>query len=132
MHQLRSANIVRRLRFAAFFLSLKMLAAAASVVVLAVAAFQINRELMGVGLGLGVLATLSGTLRLCASAHTCCPLCMTPVLSNRSCSKHRRARKIFGSYRLMVALSILFRNSFRCPFCYEQTAMKVRVRPPEI
>jgi hypothetical protein len=128
MHRLRSASIVRRLRFAAFFLSLKVLLALSSFLVLVVGSFQIDRELTGVGLGLGMLAALSGGLRFCASSHTCCPLCMTPVLSNRSCSKHRRARKVFGSYRLLVALSILFRNSFRCPYCNEQTAMKVRER----
>lgn len=131
MHQLRSANIVRRFRFAALFLSAKLLFAASSAVVVAVASFQINRDLMGIGLGLGVLAVLCGVLRFWASSHNCCPLCMTPVLSNRFCSKHRRVRKIFGSYRLVVALSILFRNSFHCPYCNEQTAMKVRIRPPE-
>lgn len=61
---------------------------------------------------------LSGRLR--------CPLCMVPPLASRRCSKHRSATKLFWSYKLKVAHSIIFRNSFRCPYCGEPTVMEAR------
>jgi hypothetical protein len=60
------------------------------------------------------------------ASRTNCPLCVTPVLANKSCSKNRHARQLFGSYRMRVATTILFRNLFRCPYCGELTALKVR------
>lgn len=57
-----------------------------------------------------------------------CPLCMMPPLQNRRCSKHRTVKRLFGSHRLSVAHSILFKDSFRCPYCGEPTAMEVRQR----
>ena len=57
-----------------------------------------------------------------------CPLCLTPSLSAKGCSKHRNAKSLFGSHRLRVATSIMFTNSFRCPYCNEPTALEVRQR----
>jgi hypothetical protein len=60
------------------------------------------------------------------SQRTKCPLCMVPILGNPSCVKHRRARKLFGSYRFRVALSALFAGYVACPYCQEMTSMEVR------
>ena len=62
------------------------------------------------------------------STRARCPLCMTPVLADKSCAKHGNARSMLGSYRLRVAVAILFRNQFRCPYCGEPTVMQVRKR----
>lgn len=59
-------------------------------------------------------------------SKTNCPLCSTPVLSQRSCNKHRNARPLFFSYKLRVALSALLTNSFRCPYCNEPSVLEVR------
>ena len=53
-----------------------------------------------------------------------------PPLSNRGCARNRNAYRLFGSYKLAVAGSILLRNSFRCPYCGEPTAMVARTREP--
>jgi hypothetical protein len=73
-------------------------------------------------------AILSLILGWAISRRTNCPLCITPVLATKHCSKHRRARPLLGSYRIRVALSILFKNSFRCPYCNEDTSLQVRER----
>ena len=57
-----------------------------------------------------------------------CPLCMMPPLANRGCARHRDAGRMFGSYRLVVAGSILIKDSFRCPYCGEPTVMEARKR----
>ncbi len=57
-----------------------------------------------------------------------CPLCITPVLANKNCSRNRNAKTLLGSYRLHTSLYIIFSNHFRCPYCNEPTAMEVRKR----
>jgi hypothetical protein len=44
------------------------------------------------------------------------------------CAKHRKARRLLGSYPLRVAIAILFTAQFRRPYCNEPTAMDVRER----
>jgi len=60
--------------------------------------------------------------------QTKCPLCITPVLANKNCSKNKNAQTLFGSYRLKSSVGILFRDHFRCPYCNEPTAMEERKR----
>lgn len=67
-------------------------------------------------------------LNFVISSRLRCPLCMVPPLLNLGCSKHQTAETLFGSHRLTVALSILFKSSFCCPYCGEPTAMEVRLR----
>jgi hypothetical protein len=78
----------------------------------------------------GLLLVLTGFVLLIvqwiAASKAGCPLCRTPVLAPMSCMKHRRARRLLGSYQLRVALSIMFTERFRCPYCNEPTAMEVR------
>lgn len=61
-----------------------------------------------------------------SSAH--CPLCRGPVLSGSGAQRNRHARRTFGSHRLHVAQSILFHNSFVCPYCNEATRCVVKVK----
>jgi hypothetical protein len=68
-------------------------------------------------------------LEILVSTRTNCPLCMTPVLGDKSCNKHAKVRRLFGSYKLRVALGVIFRSSFRCPYCNEPTMLKVRGKP---
>ncbi len=71
---------------------------------------------------------ICGLLNFMMSGRLRCPLCMVPPLLNRRCSRHRTAKKLFGSHKLRVAHSIIFKDSFRCPYCGEPTAMAVRER----
>ncbi len=129
MHQLRTQAIVRRFRVSALLFVAIPIFFIASLVVIAISVAHVDLKLAGVGIGLGMLALLSGALCSLSSTQTACPLCLTPVLLNRRCSTHGRAKKAFGSYALRVALSILFLNSFRCPYCNEPTVVRARRRP---
>jgi hypothetical protein len=57
-----------------------------------------------------------------------CPLCMAVPLINLGCAKHKSAQALFGSHKLVVAISVLFWEKFRCPYCGETTGMNVRER----
>lgn len=67
-------------------------------------------------------------LQIIVSTRTNCPLCLTPVLGFKSCNKHKKSRTLFGSFKLRVALGIIFLNSFRCPYCNESSMLKVRTK----
>lgn len=85
-------------------------------------------ELTKIGIVLMALNVLVMILQFLVGIRTRCPLCMTPVLVSRGCSKHRHARTLFGSHRLRAAVAIFFRNSFRCPYCNESAELEVRTR----
>ena len=49
-------------------------------------------------------------------------------LAHKACVMHRNTRRLFGSYRLRVAMAVVFLGWFRCPYCGEPTAIAVRHR----
>ena len=85
-----------------------------------------DQELILIALGLILLTVLLVILQWLIAARTNCPLCMTAVLANKRCMKHRNARSLCGSHRLRVSMAILFTNSFRCPYCHEPTVLELR------
>ena len=80
------------------------------------------------GCTLAGLTVLTAILQWLIATRTGCPLCMTPVLAKKQCVTHRNARPFLGSSRLKVALTILFKRTFRCPYCGELTAIKASHR----
>lgn len=126
MHRLRTYSSVIRFRLAALFWL------AASVLMLS------GLGLMGWGIYTGerqwiqygaiALAVVVPVviLQWASAARAFCPLCMVPSLARKSCQKNRKARKLLGSYRTRVALSVTFRGHFVCPYCGEPTCVQVR------
>lgn len=117
------------MRIAALMLCIKRLAIAVAVAFLLVSAMKADIHLSMMGLIL-LGSTLVFTLIqwIFASAAKC-PLCMMPVLSRKGCSRHRHAKSLLGSQRLRVALSILLKGRFRCPYCNEPTILRLRGLP---
>ncbi len=126
MHRLRSKSAVHRFRLAAILLCLQLILIPLTGYLLIHSLVIDDRELTLIALGLLLLMLLIQILRYLISGKTHCPLCMTPVLAARGCAKHRQSRPLFGSHRLRVALAVIFRNSFRCPYCHEPTVLEVR------
>jgi hypothetical protein len=126
MHHLRSKSTVLRFRLGALTFVFQGLVLLVSAGVLAYAYVRGEREL-AVYAVFGLLGGfLMFLLAWMLSSRANCPLCMMPVLLNKGCAKHSRAKTAFGSHRMQVALSILFKNSLVCPYCLERTAVKVR------
>lgn len=126
MHQLRSKLTINRFRLVAVLLVLKVLLIPTVLGLLFYSYFVSNREMIQIALGLGGATVLVHILVWSIATSARCPLCMTPVMAKLRCATHRRARTLFGSYRNRVAYGILFKGSFTCPYCHEQTAMEVR------
>ncbi|HEX7261591.1 MAG TPA: hypothetical protein VF258_07220 [Luteolibacter sp.] len=85
-----------------------------------------DHPLILLAMGLAGITVLTTIIQWIIAARTRCPLCMTPVLARKECAKHRNARAFLGSLRLRVALAILFKGSFRCPYCHEPSVLKLR------
>lgn len=128
MHHPRSMTDVIRFRLAAALLIANFLLAliAAGFMFRSVVVF--DKQLTLIGLGYLAFVLIMVVVQWIVASGTSCPLCRTPVLAPKLCTKHRRARSLFGSHRLRVAASILFTNHFRCPYCNEPTGMEVRSR----
>lgn len=128
MHRFQSKTAILRLKFAAFLFCIVWALIPAVGGFLAYSIFRHDLELTVIAMGVGLVTILGAILQCVVAARTRCPLCMTPVLARKGCSKHRNARTFLGSYRLRVALGVLFRDSFLCPYCHEASALEVRSR----
>jgi len=126
MHRLPSKSAVRRIRLAALLLGAKCLIAPVAAGVMLYSLAVGDNELALVALTAALLAAPVVLLQWMVAHRASCPLCLAPVLANKGCSRHREARTLFGSYRLRVALAVIFLNRFRCPFCGEPTVLEVR------
>ena len=128
MHRFPSKSIIIRFRFAAILLCLGWLMIPAVAGTLSYSIMTDDPGLTKIGIALLALTILIMILQCLIASRTRCPLCMTPVLASKRCSKHRHARTFLGSHRLRVAFAILFKNAFKCPYCNEASAMEVRNR----
>lgn len=128
MHRLPSHSALIRFRLAAYLLVIGTLLFIAGVGLLGYSIFVAHRShtiLGSVLIGGAVVVTI---IQWITAARARCPLCLTPALAKKSCSKNRAAKRLLGSYRLRVAGSIITKNQFRCPYCNEPTALEVRQR----
>lgn len=87
-----------------------------------------NREQIILAGIIGASTVLAVIVQWLIAERTRCPLCLCSVLSEKGCCKHREAKSFLGSYRLRVALAVVFKGSFRCPYCDEPSVLEVRTR----
>lgn len=128
MHKLPSSHTLRRFKFAAL-LVLLMFVMLPVAVGFAIGGVMLEEKRWFIFAGICVGVTLLClAVNFILSGRLRCPLCMVPPMQNRGCSKHRTATTMLGSHRLKVASSIIFKDSFRCPYCGEPTSMEVRQR----
>jgi hypothetical protein len=128
MHRFRSKSIINRFRLVALLVCLKFLLLPTAIALAVTSIARSDMEMVILALWLGGAAIVLVIIQWITAARTRCPLCMTPVLAKKACSKHRHSRRLFGSYRLRVATSVLTRGRFTCPYCNEPSAMQVRHR----
>jgi len=128
MHRLRSQHTVSRFRFVAMLLLCNRLLMAVAPVLLIYSLTLGDGDLTDLALGLMAACLLITIVQWLSAARLRCPLCLGSPLAHSFCVKNRHARRLLGSYRLRVALSIMMEASFRCPYCGEFTAIRARRR----
>lgn len=128
MHRLPSRTTVLRFRISAIFLWLAVLAFPGGLVLLVLGMVYAEKADVIAGalvVGAGLILYI---VQWFVSVRGRCPLCMTPPLHPKKCQKNHRAGRLFGSYRLKVATSVIFLNHFQCPYCGEETKIVARSR----
>ncbi len=128
MHRFQSSSTILRLRFAALLVVLKTFLVPTTGGLLIYSLAADRQKWIYLSLGMVGLTLVVIVLQWMVAARTRCPLCMTPVLATKACSKHRKAKRLFGSYRLKAALSMLTLGYFYCPYCNEPSVLEVRAR----
>lgn len=128
MHRFPSRSVIVRFKLASFLLVLVTLMIPLVIGTIIYSIMTDDAELTKTGIVLLALTVALAIVQFIVGLRTRCPLCMTPVLASKGCSKHRHARTFFASYRLRVALAVYFKNSFRCPYCNESAELEVRTR----
>ena len=126
MHKLPNKFSIIRFRVAALLACVNNLLISATIVVLAYSYVTHVQEFAIIGLKLAASIAILFPIRLAITSTCQCPLCRVPVLAGKACSKSTKAKSFLGSYRLRVALQILLKNRFRCPYCNETTEIKSR------
>jgi len=129
MHHLHSQRSVSRFRLVAMLLLCNRLLIAVAPVLLIYSLTAGDSDLTNLALGLVAAILLVTIVQWVGAARLRCPLCHGSPLAHSFCVKNRHARRLLGSYRLRVALSIMKEASFRCPFWGECTAIQARRRP---
>jgi hypothetical protein len=128
MHRLPFKISVVKFRVAAILLLVELAAFVAALGLLGYSVLLQRIELAYVGLDLLCLALLAALVQWIVGTGARCPLCRVPSLSSSQCSKNRKARHVMGSHRLYVALAVIVRGYFHCPYCGELTSIEVRQR----
>lgn len=57
-----------------------------------------------------------------------CAICRARPLYSERCAYHRTYHQSFFKPRLVVAMSVVFRNRFRCPYCGEENDLSKALR----
>ncbi len=126
MHHPRHSRVIWSFRAAAVLFLLKGVLFAAGLAYMLMAACAQNFAWALIGMILIGLSLLSGVIQLVCFAGAKCPLCMMSPLGRHCCVKHQRAISFLGSYRLPVALSVLFLGRLRCPYCEEHIKLTLK------
>lgn len=120
MHHQRSARSLRLLRVGAYHFLLNILIGSSAICGVAYGAWMLEERVVYLGVAGAILWALSTCVFFFKGLSLKCPLCMNQVWAGRKCQKHSKAKPALGlSYRLGVAISIVFKGRYRCPYCGE-------------
>jgi len=126
MHRLPNSYAVTRFRCTAGLLLGKWALVISAAVTLAYSLCVANNALTQLCISLIWLAACVGVVQWLLADRASCPLCMGHPMAHEACSTHRGIHSLFGSHPLRVAISVVFRGWFRCPYCGEPTVIKAR------
>jgi hypothetical protein len=126
MHTLRYRDLTRAIYISSLFFVIRSLAFVTFLVLLTFLIITNDEQLfhpLGIVVAVLLFSTPFGFL---SGRKANCQLCKSPLMMTRKCNRHLKARKILGSYRLRVSISVLFTHSFRCQFCGERFSFSTK------
>jgi hypothetical protein len=132
MYYLPNRTVVKRFRFAAFLVLVKWLLITTAFPMFVYALQVERREMSYLAIGLMALAGLVCISHWLVGARARCPMCLVPSFSHKKMAKSAKAGHFMGSYRFFVALGVIFRGCFHCPYCAENVAVQIHRRLPPL
>lgn len=126
MHTFQSHHSVRCVRLAAWLACARCILVPVSIGMLVWAFVSYDHAMILKALVLAGVSVAVSILQWIVARESHCPLCRARVLGGSECVRHRHARKLLGSCRLRVAVSVITTGMFICPYCNEKTAVVVR------
>lgn len=123
-HHFRSRAEARAITVAALLLVMKRVLVVGVLATLLFSTHRFDHRLAFVSAWFGSVVVVIAILQRIVAQSVKCPLCMTQILVHNLCRKHRKARKMLGSYRMRTAFTVLFKRSFSCPYCNEKTSLR--------
>ncbi len=120
MHIQRSKRSLRLLRRGAYHFLFNTVLGFAAVGAVAWSAYHYDLKLLYGSLGLVGLWLVSAVVFMVRGSRLRCSMCVMPLWSGSKCQKHKTVKPALGvSYRLGVALAVIFTGKYRCPYCGE-------------
>ena len=128
MHQQRSKSTLNGLQLRAYLFLISITFITTSLLLLVVYLIILSELLIVYTTILFTIGISSAALSVILSFSWKCPLCIGAVWKKMACRRNKNAIKALGiSYRLGVALAVVFRRPYRCPYCGEKfSSVKVR------
>ena len=118
MHRQSSTRALKLLRFGALHFLFNFLLLPTAVVLMMIWLVLGNREWLLIGSITVAVLILSVIMFFLIHRMWQCPLCMGRIWIRQGCRRHQKAVTAFGmSCRLGVALSVVKKQSYRCPYC---------------
>jgi len=128
MHKIRHSSTIRALSKTSFFLITTFISSIVFLTLLAWMFFTSQFNLLIPIEISGGLVIVFGFLKVTSTRHCRCQLCQAPLMSLSKCIRSKKAKRLFGSYQLHLASSILLTKQFNCSYCGERFNCEV---PPE-
>ncbi|YCM45693.1 hypothetical protein V2O64_06640 [Verrucomicrobiaceae bacterium 227] len=120
MHYIKYRSFARTMLLSSFVLISAFLAGLTTIVLVIILWQTGNEELMIPTAVSGGTFLVLALFQAILSGKTACQLCKTYILREINCSKNVKSRPLLGSYRLRVAITTIFKGSYRCPYCGEE------------
>lgn len=120
MHRQHSSHTLRSLHLGAIHFVLNALLIVAAISLLTAGIIIGDNNWLWIGTSVLAVWIISAFVFFLCSLSWHCPLCMGKVWVRTGCRRHRNLRPALGiSYRLGIALCVLFKSRYRCPYCGE-------------
>ena len=130
MHRFSSDSALFRFRLSAvlWLLKVPVWLGATGFLGYAVLTHDYRNSLVELGLA-GLAFAVAFTIIQNMMCNRCrCPLCIGLPLARTGAARRSSVPRLFGSYRLRLIASMVFKGYFRCPYCGEPVEMQVRDR----
>jgi len=125
MHHQRSAYSLRQLRRGAYHFLLNVVLGITGICAVGYSVYHNNEAWLYMSLGLLAFWLFSLLTFFIKGSNLRCSLCMSPLWLSRKCQRPKNVKPAFGiSYRLGLALGVVFKGRYRCPYCGEPFSSK--------